>query len=296
MPIPEEERAFVAKQFEDLTGPVKIDYFHQTESTVMVAGRRPCISCEGTKEVLEELAGLSEKITLTIYEFPDERELAAKNKIEIPPGIVVRGEINRPIRIVGMPGGIFMPLLIQSILSSAGKPPDPPSEMKTTLKKLRTTTLLRVIGSMMDPALGDAAIAAIALSLLSDKIDATIFNLDEFPDLGMQLGLTHSPATVINDAHGFAGVTTAEELVRYLYDLEAHPDHADLKPPAVAPGSTHPWQPPASPDQQPAPPPGPSSGPPAGGPRRRQPPPDASSSGGAPAGMRRTSSGLVVPN
>ncbi len=285
MPIPDQEREFIAQQFEALTGSVKIDYFHQTETSVMVAGRRPCLSCEGTKEALEEIAGLSEKISLTIYEFGDEPELAKKNKIEVPPGIVVRGEINRPVRIVGMPGGIFMPLLIQAILSTSAKPPEPPAAIKTPLKKLRNATQIRVVGSMMDPALGDAAIAAISLSLLSDKIDVTVFNLDEFPDLGMQLGLTHSPATVIDDQHGFAGATTAEELVRYLYDREAHPTGADLKPPTVAPGSTHPWQPPA-------PPTAPQDGPPGGQPVGGQPPPP----GSAPPGMRRTSSGLIIPN
>ena len=60
MPIPEQEQTFIAKQFEGLTGPVKIDYFHQTETSVMVPGRAPCLSCASTKEALEEIAGLSE--------------------------------------------------------------------------------------------------------------------------------------------------------------------------------------------------------------------------------------------
>ena len=299
--MPSKERELLAQQLANLPGKVKLEYFHQTESSVQIPGRRPCPSCAPTKAVLEEIAGLSEQIELTVHEFSESKELAAKHQIERVPGILIRGEINRPVRIIGMPGGVLMALLVQAIQLCASDPPDPPAKVKSTLKKLRKKTHLRVVGSMMDPATGDAALLTTALALLSNKLEVTVYNLDEFPDLGAQLGLDRVPATVVGDRHGFAGVASIEELVRFLYDLEAHPDRASLQPPQVAEGSARPWappQPPPSPGQGPPGPPGPGRrgpgppgrGPRGGGPRGGGPP------AGTPPGMRRTESGLVVPN
>ena len=288
MPLPDQDKAFLTEQFASMESAVKIDYFHQSPSSVEIPGRSPCLSCEATKEVLEELAGLSDQINLTTYELSDEEEMASKRGIEQAPGIVVRGEKNRPLRLTGMPGGVFLAVVMQAIVSMGGQPLDLGGQLKSQLKKLRDTTEIRVVGAMMDPATGNAAIAALALALVSDKVDVWVYNLDEFPILGANMNLTHVPATIVGGRHGFAGVTTAPELARYLYDLEAHPDTANLKPPTIESGSVHPWMPPGQ--QQPPPPPG--SGPP--GPKRGpgSPPP----SGGAPAGMRRTESGLIIPN
>lgn len=286
--MPPRDREFLTQRFADLQGRVKIDYFHQTDSTVTVPGRRPCPTCAPTKEALEELASLSDRIDLAVHEFSESRELADKRKIERVPGIVVRGEINRPVRLMGMPGGVLLPLLVQAILSVSSKPSDPPGNVKATLRKLRKLRHLRVLGAMMDPATGDAAVAAIALALASPRIEVSIYNLDEFPDLGMQIGLRHTPATLVDD-HGFAGVSSPSEIARYLYDLEAHPNRANLRPPATAPGSAHPWRPPQPPQAEGVPPtqPGPPRPP---GPRAPQRDPTA------PPGMRRTPGGLIVPN
>ena len=211
MPLPAQDKAFLTEQFSKLEGAVKIDYFHQSLTSVEIPGRAPCLSCEATKEILEELAELSDRITLTVYEHADEEKLAEKRGIERPPGIVVRGETNRPLRLTGKPGGVFLSLLTQAILSlSAGKPPDPGGKLKATLKKLRTATDLRVVGAMMDPATGDAAIAAWLLALISDKVEVWVYNLDEFPVLGTNMSLNRIPATLIGGRHGFAGVTTAQ--------------------------------------------------------------------------------------
>lgn len=297
MPLPDQDKAFLTEQFAAMESAVKIDYFHQSPTSVEVPGRQPCLSCEATKEVLEELAGLSDQITLTTYELADEEELANRHGIEQAPGIVVRGEKNRPLRLTGMPGGVFLALVMQAILSMGGQPLDPSGQLKSTLKKLRNPTDIRVVGAMMDPATGDAAIAALALALVSDKVEVWVYNLDEFPILGANMNLNLVPATVVGERHGFAGATTAPELARYLYDLEAHPDRANLKPPTIEAGSAHPWAPPGQQPPQPQPPPGsgpsgPGSGPPGPGRGPGAPPP----SGGAPAGMHRTESGLIVPN
>jgi len=297
VPLPDQDKAFLTEQFAAMESAVKVDYFHQSPTSVEVPGRQPCLSCEATKEVLEELAGLSDQITLTTYELADEEELANRHGIEQAPGIVVRGEKNRPLRLTGMPGGVFLALVMQAILSMGGQPLDPSGQLKSTLKKLRNPTDIRVVGAMMDPATGDAAIAALALALVSDKVEVWVYNLDEFPILGANMNLNLVPATVVGGRYGFAGATTAPELARYLYDLEARPDQANLKPPTVASGSAHPWAPPGQQPPQPQPPPGsgpsgPGSGPPGPGRGPGAPPP----SGGAPAGMHRTESGLIVPN
>lgn len=287
MAIPAQELEQIRQRFEQLSGSVKIDYFHQSTSTIVIPGREPCATCDEVREALREIAALSDKIQLSVRELADEPAEAKKRGIDRVPGIVIRGELNRPLRFYGLPAGTFLPLLLGAIIGASGKAPQPPAAVSRSLKKLRAPLHLRVFGSLTHDPSGMAATAAFGLALSSSKVDATVYQIDEFPALAQQLRITRIPMTFIDQRGGFAGVTGIEQLARFLYDVQAHPAGADLAPPEIAPDSSHPWQPPA-------PPPGtrqtslaqagggvaPATGP-------AIPPPSA--------GERRTPGGIIIP-
>ena len=82
MAIPARELEQIRQRFEQLSGPVKIDYFHQSKSPIVIPGRDPCASCDEVKEALEEIAALSDKLQLAIYELADEPAIAKKRGID----------------------------------------------------------------------------------------------------------------------------------------------------------------------------------------------------------------------
>ena len=96
--IPLREQEYISERFtRELEGRVKIDYFTQRASALYVPGREPCAYCEDTRVLLEELAAVGDKITLTVHELSESPEEARKLGIDKVPGIAVRGPASRPI-------------------------------------------------------------------------------------------------------------------------------------------------------------------------------------------------------
>ncbi len=247
MAIPKPELQSIRRRLDGLQGPVKLDYFHQSKSALLIPGRQPCPTCDEVKEALEEIAALSDKLDLRVYEFEDERKMARKRGIDRVPATVIRGEVNRPLRFYGMPAGAFLPFFVQALMEASGKPPQPPQDVARTLKKLRSKVALRVFGSFAHPPSAEAAGVVYGLALASPRVEATVYEIEEFPALAQQLGVKRIPTTLVAEQAGFAGVATAAALATYIYDLQAHPQRARLAGPQAASASAAPWQAPAPP-------------------------------------------------
>ena len=108
--IPLREQDYIRDRFErELEGKVKFDYCTQKASSIFVPGREECAHCQDTQQMLVELAGLSDKISLTVHELAPAPEEAKKLGVDQVPGIVMRGPAHRALRFLGMPGGHARP-------------------------------------------------------------------------------------------------------------------------------------------------------------------------------------------
>ena len=312
--IPPEYIPAIAERLKTLQGPVKIDYFHQTDGALIVPGRQPCPGCAPALELLQELAALHDELELRVHDFHSERAAADKWGAERVPGLVIHGEVNRPLRFYGVAGGAFLSVLIDVIVGASAKasakPAPPPQELTALIKKLRARVHLRVVGSLQHPESAQAAATAFALALLSDKIDASVFTLEDCPDIAMKLQLTRVPLTLVNDRHGFPGVTTSQGLAQFCLDVQSKPEEASAPP--VDPKSMAAIEPPKPQPPRGAARPGPGGlgprgrGPGPGGPRRPGPggpgpggrgPGRPGPGGRRPSGPpeRRTRGGLILP-
>src|SRR5262245_7596925 len=102
--ISERDRETIRKHFEDeLTGDVRITMFTEHSSPIIIPGRQQCETCEQTRELLEEVASLSDKIELIVYELEQEREKAAEFGIDRVPAFVATGAAKGRVRFFGIP-------------------------------------------------------------------------------------------------------------------------------------------------------------------------------------------------
>lgn len=136
--IPLRDQEFIRQRFaEGLRGRVRVDLFTQKPSAIFIPGREECLTCKDTQTLLEELAALSDRITLTVHEFADEREEARRLGIERVPGIVVRGQLNRPLKFYGIPAGNEFANFIETIVLASLPDPGVSKETVRRLKKMR---------------------------------------------------------------------------------------------------------------------------------------------------------------
>jgi len=105
------DAARVREMLADLPNPVRLVFFTQALN---------CETCEPTRQILGELAELSDKITVEEHNFLLEQEAAAGYGIDRVPAVAVVGARDYGIRFLGIPSGYeFMSLLdaIRSVSS-----------------------------------------------------------------------------------------------------------------------------------------------------------------------------------
>jgi alkyl hydroperoxide reductase subunit AhpF len=99
----------VRKEFERLTGPVKLVVFSQE----LVAGDL----CRQNEQLMKEVAGLSDKITVEVLNPAIDRERAEAYGVHDVPATVVEGAKDYGIRFLGIPSGYEFSNLIDSIIA-----------------------------------------------------------------------------------------------------------------------------------------------------------------------------------
>jgi len=112
----------IKRLFEQLTGDVRLIYFTQKESTLIIPGQE-CETCKDTRLLLEEVAALSDKIQLEVHDFLADSEIAREYGIDRIPAIVMTADgVKGRVRYFGMPSGYEFSVLLGSLLDvSQGK-------------------------------------------------------------------------------------------------------------------------------------------------------------------------------
>jgi alkyl hydroperoxide reductase subunit AhpF len=115
--IPDRERALIRERFEaELKTPVQIDLFVRPESGLFIPGRPPTTSKEA-RQLLEEVAALSDLIALRVVDVTAEPEAAAAADVTGVPAIIIRGPEDGRVRMLGLPAGYEFATLIETIAS-----------------------------------------------------------------------------------------------------------------------------------------------------------------------------------
>lgn len=106
--LPDEVKEEVKKNFEkSLKNPVKLTYFTM---------ELECQFCQQTHQLLEEIAPLSDKISLKIFKFDIDKKEKDAFKIDKIPAIIVMDEKDYGIRFYGLPAGYEFASFIQDII------------------------------------------------------------------------------------------------------------------------------------------------------------------------------------
>jgi hypothetical protein len=69
-------RPFELISTKKVEGPVRLDLFIEPKSVIVVPGRPECELCDETRTLLEDVASLSDQITLTVHDVRTEFDLA----------------------------------------------------------------------------------------------------------------------------------------------------------------------------------------------------------------------------
>lgn len=105
--IQDKDRTVVQTRFEELDQPVKLINFTQDVE---------CMYCRETRQLMEEITELSDKITLEEYDFVADEDAVKRYSIDKIPATVVEGDKDYGIRFFGIPAGYEFGTLVEDII------------------------------------------------------------------------------------------------------------------------------------------------------------------------------------
>jgi glutaredoxin-like protein len=213
--IPVEIQNQVREVFQGLEGSVKLIMFTQTEE-----GASECSMCHETQQLVEDVASLSDKIDMQIYDLVKNADIAAQYHIDKVPAIAVisggNQTVDHGIRLYGIPSGYEFSSLIQDILLVSRGSADLSIETLKELEKLESPVHIQVFVTPTCPYCSQAVVLAHKLALASDKITADMVEANEFPLLVNRYQVFGVPRTVINDVIHIEGAIPENALISEL--------------------------------------------------------------------------------
>jgi len=105
--LKDKDRKTIQGWFEKLRDPVRLVVFTQENE---------CEYCAETRGMAEELAALSDKITVEVYDFVADAGRAAEYGIDKIPAVAVIGSKDLGVRFYGFPGGYEFTSLVEDII------------------------------------------------------------------------------------------------------------------------------------------------------------------------------------
>ncbi|MGA1824958.1 MAG: hypothetical protein ACMUIP_09880 [bacterium] len=103
---------------------------------LMFTQEMECQTCAMSRNLLEEVAALSEKIILETRDFVADAELAHKHRIDKIPAIVLLGDKDYGMRFYGIPAGYEFNTLIEDILDVGKREHGLSTEVMAELAKI----------------------------------------------------------------------------------------------------------------------------------------------------------------
>lgn len=208
----------VQEMFKQLINPVKIVVFTQ-DSLISIPGLE-CETCKDNRLLMEEVASLSDKISIEVYDFVKDKEKVAEYKIDKIPATVIRGENDHGIRIYGMPAGYEFPTLLSAIRNVSTLNTELSDVSKDKIKAATRPIHIQVFVTLTCPYCASAASLAHRLALESDMITADVINAQEFPQLGQRYNVFAVPKTVVNEMIHFEGALPEEQFVQKVMETQ----------------------------------------------------------------------------
>ncbi len=192
--LKEEDRQHLIKEFEALKNPVKLLMFTQ---------ELECEYCRETRMIAEEIAGLSDSISLEVYNFVTDKEVAEQYDIDKIPAIAVLQDGDEPIdygiRYYGIPSGYEFSSLIEDVMMVSQGESGLSEATKTQVAELTDPVHIQVFVTPTCPYCPRAVRLAHQLAVESDLIRSDMVEAIEFPHLSMKYQVQGVPRTVINE-------------------------------------------------------------------------------------------------
>jgi len=212
--IGQKERDFLAKEFSaKLADEVRLVVFTQEV---------PCVFCKETVQVVQELAEISPKVKVEIYDFIKDQRRAKELRIDQIPAIAVIGAKDYGVRFYGIPSGYEFSSLVGAVIDVSKGDSGLSPKTREALKAVDSSIHIQVFVTPTCPYCPAAVRTAHKMAIESEMIWAEMVEATEFVPLAQKYSVTAVPKVVINDKFEFNGAVPEDLFVSHVLHALTH--------------------------------------------------------------------------
>ena len=205
------DQQHLRESFAAMTRPVRLLFFTQTLG---------CETCLQTRQILDELPPLSDRVAVEEVNLILEPDRAAQYGIDRAPAVVLLGEDEHGeirdsrIRFLGAPGGYEFISLVEAVLLVGGRPSSLSAENLARVAAVEQPLTIRVFTTPTCPHCPRAVTLAHEMAFAGPNVTAIAVEATEFPDLARRYMVTGVPKTVVNETVEILGALPQDDFVQ----------------------------------------------------------------------------------
>jgi glutaredoxin-like protein len=208
--IKEEQQEQLREMFEELDEKVKLIVFTQ---------EMECQYCSDTRQLVEDIAALSDKLSVEVYDFVADTDEVEKYKIDKIPATVVEGKKDYGIRFFGIPAGYEFTSLVNAIVNVSKGESDLSEETKASLERLEDPVNIQVFITLTCPYCPETVEMAHKLAQESDLVSSAMVESAEFPHLTNKYNVSSVPKVIVNEDIQFEGTLPEKDFVEKVMEV-----------------------------------------------------------------------------
>lgn len=188
--------------------------------TILFFDSNNCETCESTKQLLDEVTGLSDYLSLDIKNYNDDIDLVNKHNVERVPAFLLLDENDndRGIRFYGIPAGHEFTSFLSAIIEIGGNESKISDSVLERINGISKPINIKVFVTLGCPHCSGAVQKAHKIAMLNSNVVGEMIEAQTFESLSNRFNVSGVPKIVINDKYELLGDQPIEE---YLKIIEA---------------------------------------------------------------------------
>lgn len=215
--IQEKDKRIIKERFDnELKDEVRILFFKKSGVGLWTPDEtedNECRYCKEAEEIYSDVASLSDKLKLEIYELGKDKEIFDQYKVERIPTIVLIGKNKGLVRYVGIPAGYEFTSFIEDIIDLSRGEVDLKEENIKKIEEIKDKVHIQVFVTPTCPYCPRAVRTAHKIAFINENIVADMVEATEFPNLSDRYNVYAVPKIVINDKIEFEGAIPEDDFV-----------------------------------------------------------------------------------
>ena len=175
-----------------------------------------CQFCREARELAQEIAQLSKKVSVEVYDFVKDAKKVAEYEIDKVPALAVVGTQDYRVRYYGMPAGYEFGTFLKDLKMVSKGATEISEKSRAKLASVNAPVHIQVFVTPTCPYCPMAVSLAHQFAIENPQVRADMIDVTEFPHLGQKYAVMGVPKVVINERIEFTGLLPEDQFLQHV--------------------------------------------------------------------------------